>query len=142
MYVCNNCGNGEKFTGYQHYKEWGTEGILVDENGEIIDHFDKEVDDSERQDRVIEKCDKCESEDIQNLTDESFEKWERDSFDANGNFIKGVKSPAEPDAFASVNKLQLLNDKLLKNEISIEQYRRETQAIRKLEVTIQNDASK
>mgnify|MGYP001566570446 CR=1 FL=1 len=136
MYVCNNCGKGEKFTGYQHYKEWGTEGILVDENGEIIDYFDKEVDDSEREVEIIEKCGKCESEDIQNLTDESFEKWEKDHFDANGNFIKITKSPAEPDAFVSVNKLQLLNDKLLKNEISIEQYRRETQAIGKLEINI------
>lgn len=128
MWVCKVCGNTEKFHGYQEYKEWGTEGILVNSEGEILDYFGRESEDSESGSRTIEKCGKCNSEEITNMPEEEFDLWEKENYDGSGNFVKKDKNPT--DKFISVNKLQLLNDRLLKNEVSIEEYRQQVQQIK------------
>lgn len=127
---CSNCGNIDRFKGYQEYTEYGTEGIIVNGNDEIIDYFDRESSNSDAGDMHIEKCVKCDSTEIQYLEEEEFEKWHDSHFDENGNFYKESKKVVEnPGNFESYSKLKLLNDNLLSDVITIEEYRRGVEKI-------------
>lgn len=130
MWICRACGQSEKFRGYQEYSESGTEGIIIDCNEEILDYFDRDLSNSDTGERHIEKCGECKSSEIENLSEEEFTKWHDSHFDANGNFYKeGGETNNNPGNFKGYDKLRLLNDELLKNVITIEEYRREVQKI-------------
>jgi len=125
MWVCNNCGNTEKFKGYQKFTEWGTEGIVVNSSGEIEDHHDHEVSDSEINETHIEQCSNCDSDDINNLDETELKDWKVLHF-TDGKFIKNREK-----TLTSTDKLRLLADELLGDKISIQEYRqRKTEIIK------------
>ena len=78
----------------------------------------------------IEKCSKCDSSEIECLSEEEFTRWHDSHFDENDNFYKENKKANEnPGNFKGYDKLKLLNDELLKNMITIEEYRQGVQKI-------------
>lgn len=130
VWVCKDCGGMEKFKGYQNYTEYGTEDIVIDFNGEILDYGDRDSNDSERGDQTIEYCGKCESKNIEDVHGEELDNWKMNHFNANGEFCKEGKTKSEnPGNFNSYDKLKLLNDELLSNKISIEEYRQKKKEI-------------
>lgn len=123
MWVCHNCGNTENFRGYQHVTEFCTEDIYVNADGSIEDYGDKEVNDSEVTETNIETCDKCKSDDIENLPESEFKNWEEKWED--GQLVKNRKplENTKDSKLTSVDKLRLLADDLLNGTISITEYR-------------------
>ena len=122
MYVCHNCGNHEgDFKGYQEVTEYAVENITVNSEGEVTDYSDHEVNDSEVTETHIKKCADCGSENIKYLNPKEYEKWQKEHFDENGEFIK--KKNIKETGFSSVEKLKLLTDELLSNSISLTEYR-------------------
>lgn len=130
MWVCNECGNNDGFRGYQEYTEWGTEGITINRDGEIVDYHDKEANDSESKNMEIQECAVCNSTNIQDKNTRDYAEWQKTHFDSSGKFIKKSDDSAKPEEFTSVDKLKSLNDRLLKNELSIEEYRQQVQEIK------------
>lgn len=131
-YVCGECGNDKNFRGYEIRREKIYQEIIIDSEGsEVLKYLDSETDDSEVEETTVEKCCNCDSKGILWLEGTELEKWYKTHFDTFGKFIKGnTANPDEPAEFVSINKLKLLNDKLLKNELSIEEYRRQVQEIK------------
>ena len=121
-YVCNECGNDNgQFSGYQNITEFCSENITVKADGEITDYSDHEVNDSEVTETHIKKCADCGLENIKYLNPKEYEKWQKEHFDENGEFIK--KKNIKETGFSSVEKLRLLTDDLLSNSISLTEYR-------------------
>lgn len=131
-YNCLDCGNDDKFKGHQDSTEYITEGIIVNSDQEILDCLDKDVTDSETNETRIESCNFCESKNIKWIEGIELTQWQDENFDENGNFKKSSpKTKENPGQFSSIEKLKLINDQLLKNEITIEEYRQRVQEARK-----------
>lgn len=135
MWACDNCGNTKKFFGHQSYTEYGREDITLDgETEDIVDYGDREASNSESDDITITECANCNITDkakILYLNEAELDKWRKENFDQNGNFIKGAtKLNPEELRFASLDKLQLLNDALLKGNLSIEEYRQKARELK------------
>ena len=131
---CKDCGVSKEFNGKQEYKEYGTESLLVDENDEIIDYRDRDSSDNETDNLEVYSCGKCNSENIEWLESEEYDEWKSSYFDEDGNYHKEeIKSSLQPKGSVeetdSLVKLKLLNDQLLKNTITIEQYIQKKQQI-------------
>ena len=131
-YNCLDCGNDDKFKGHQDSTEYITEGIIVNSDQEILDCLDKDVTDSETNETRIESCNFCESKNIKWIEGIELTQWQDENFDENGNFKKSSpKTKENLGQFSSIEKLKLINDQLLKNEITIEEYRQRVQEARK-----------
>lgn len=63
-YVCNECGNRDKFRQTIEITQYGTEDTLITSNGDIIDYMDTEIDDSDCGDIIQTVCDECLSENV------------------------------------------------------------------------------
>ena len=131
-YNCLDCGNDDKFKGHQDSTEYITEGIIVNSDQDILDYLDKDVTDSETNETRIESCNFCESKNIKWIEGIELTQWQDENFDENGNFKKSSpKTKENLGQFSSIEKLKLINDQLLKNEITIEEYRQRVQEARK-----------
>ena len=97
-----------------------------------LDCLDKDVTDSETNETRIESCNFCESKNIKWIEGIELTQWQDENFDENGNFKKSSpKTKENLGQFSSIEKLKLINDQLLKNEITIEEYRQRVQEARK-----------
>ena len=64
-YICKDCGNQDRFTGWQKETSWNTQQVYLDGEGEIVDYGDSDTDNSEVTDGPDEiTCSECDSEDV------------------------------------------------------------------------------
>jgi hypothetical protein len=78
-YICKSCGNRESFIGTQETKQWLTEDVYLDGEGDIQDYGDSEVDDSEVVDGPFNvHCNRCNEEATWVETEEEAEEIEEE----------------------------------------------------------------
>ena len=63
-YVCNDCGNHERFKAIQETTNYCRDEVFVDGEGDVLDYGDSDVYDSDSGDTDNYTCQECESEDV------------------------------------------------------------------------------
>lgn len=72
--LCLNCGNTDKFQGYQCRTEWGSERVEFNKEGNVEDYHGWNCKDSETTEEHIECCNYCQKEDNIMIFNESEER--------------------------------------------------------------------
>ena len=80
-WICLNCDNKTEFRQLCEYQQWYSEYHYMDENLDVNDYGDADYGDSEYIDGGRIECCKCDSSDVEEVSNEEWEGWEGNDYE-------------------------------------------------------------